>query len=71
MKLLTLLAVLIISEVTLAETIQIEFTEDDSYSIEVAHINIGDRIDWLPNRIVKIFQRSYLFTSMFCMNMKL
>ena len=36
MKLLTLLAVLIISEVTLAETIQ------------VAHINIGDRIDWLP-----------------------
>ena len=31
-----------------AETIQIEFTEDDSYSIDVAHINIGDTIKWLP-----------------------
>tara|TARA_Y100000746_G_C15244425_1_gene342938 strand:- start:203 stop:622 length:420 start_codon:yes stop_codon:yes gene_type:complete len=48
MKLLTLLVVLIISKVALAETIQIEFTEDDSYSIEVAHIHVGDRIDWLP-----------------------
>ena len=31
-----------------AETIQIHFTEHDSYSIEVAHINIGDTIEWLP-----------------------
>ena len=31
-----------------AETIQILFTENDSYSIEVANINIGDTIEWLP-----------------------
>tara|TARA_Y100001934_G_C11696835_1_gene470457 strand:+ start:81 stop:524 length:444 start_codon:yes stop_codon:yes gene_type:complete len=31
-----------------AKTIQIEFTENDSYSIEVVHIDIGDTIEWLP-----------------------
>ena len=31
-----------------AETIQIEFTENDTYSVEVAHINVGDKIEWLP-----------------------
>ena len=31
-----------------ADIIQIKFTENDSYSIEVAHINIGDTIEWLP-----------------------
>ena len=31
-----------------AETIQILFTEDDSYSIEVAHIAVRDTIKWLP-----------------------
>ena len=30
------------------ETIQIEFTENDSYSIGVAHIDVGDTIQWLP-----------------------
>ena len=39
---------LIISKIAPAETIKIEFTEDDSYSIEVAHIDIGDTIVWLP-----------------------
>ena len=39
---------LIISKVSPAETIKIEFTEDDSYSIEVAHIDVGDTIKWLP-----------------------
>ena len=32
----------------LADNIQIEFTEDDSYSIEVARIDVGDTIQWLP-----------------------
>ena len=31
-----------------ADIIQIKFTENDSYSIEVAHIDIGDTIEWLP-----------------------
>ena len=39
---------LIISKVFPAETIKIEFIEDDSYSIEVAHIDVGDTIEWLP-----------------------
>ena len=29
-------------------TIQINFTGDDSYSIEVAHIDVGDTIKWYP-----------------------
>ena len=37
-----------LAKTAFAETIQIEFTEDDSYSIDVAHINIGDTIKWLP-----------------------
>ena len=39
---------LIISKIAPAETIKIEFTEDDSYSIEVAQIDVGDTIEWLP-----------------------
>ena len=30
------------------KTIQISFTKDDSYSIEVAHVDVGDTIEWLP-----------------------
>ena len=48
MRLYILLALLIISKGTLAKTIQIEFTENDSYSIEVAYIDVGDTIEWLP-----------------------
>ena len=42
------MALLIISKGTLAKTIQIEFTENDSYSIEVVYIDAGDTIEWLP-----------------------
>ena len=38
----------LISKIALAETIQINFTGDDSYSIEVAHIDVGDTIEWYP-----------------------
>jgi plastocyanin len=47
-KLFTFLSLLILSRAGFAETIQIEFTEDDAYSIQVAHINAGDTIEWLP-----------------------
>jgi pseudoazurin len=43
-----ILTLLIISKVSSAKTIQIEFTENDTYSIEVAHIDVGDNIEWLP-----------------------
>ena len=51
-KLITLFYIIsffIASNVALAETIQINFTGDDSYSIEVAHIDVGDTIEWLPD----------------------
>ena len=48
MTLFTIMALLTISKAALAETIQIEFTENDLYSIEVAHIDVGDTIEWLP-----------------------
>jgi plastocyanin len=39
----------IVSKIALAETIQINFTGNDSYSIEVAHIDVGDTIEWYPD----------------------
>ena len=38
----------IMPRIALAEIVQIEFTENDSYSIEVARIKVGDSIEWLP-----------------------
>lgn len=46
--LVILLATLAISTDSLAEIIQIEFTQFDTYSIEVAHIEVGDTVEWLP-----------------------
>ena len=40
---------LFVSKSVYAKTIQIDFTPDDSFSIEVAHIDVGDTIEWLPN----------------------
>lgn len=48
LKFFIIILSLMLAKVAFAETIQIEFTEDDSYSIDVAHINIGDTIKWLP-----------------------
>ena len=31
-----------------AEVLTIEFTEFDSYSMEILHINVGDTVNWLP-----------------------
>ena len=36
------------SKFAFAETFQIDFTADDSYSIEVAKIDVGDTIEWSP-----------------------
>ena len=51
-KLITLLYIIsffITSKFAVAETIKINFTGDDSYSIEVAHIDVGDTIEWYPD----------------------
>ena len=41
-------ALYIFPRTSLGEIVQIEFTENDSYSIEVARIKVGDSIEWLP-----------------------
>ena len=46
--LLIFINLVVVSKITAAETIKIEFTEDDTYSIEVAFIDVGDTIEWLP-----------------------
>ena len=40
---------LIISNTVYSKTIQIDFTPYETYSIEVAHIDVGETIEWLPN----------------------
>ncbi len=35
-------------QVVVADTLKIEFTADDSFSIEVANIGVGDTTEWLP-----------------------
>ena len=39
---------IVFSNAVYGKTIQISFTEHDSYSIEVAHVDVGDTIEWLP-----------------------
>lgn len=47
LSLFFILTLLLDTNLAAADTIQINFTEYDSYSIEVAHIDIGDTIEWL------------------------
>ena len=42
------LALLVLPKFVSANDLEIDFTENDSYSIEVAHISVGDTIKWLP-----------------------
>ena len=46
-----LTTLLIFSKGASAETVQIEFTKFDTYSIEVVHIDVGDTIEWLPESV--------------------
>ena len=36
------------SEAVVAKVTKIEFTEFDTYSLEIIHINVGDFVEWLP-----------------------
>ena len=40
--------IILSSELVVADTVKIDFTADDSYSIEVVRIEVGDTIEWLP-----------------------
>ena len=46
-----LTTLLIFSKGASAETVQIEFTKFDTYSIEVVHIDVGDSVEWLPESV--------------------
>ena len=48
-KLFLFILFLIFSKSTFAENIQIEINDDETYSIEVARIDIGDTLNWLSN----------------------
>ena len=43
-----MLVATVMSKRAVAEVIQIEFTQFDTYSIEVANIDVGDTVEWLP-----------------------
>ena len=47
-NIISLLFIIVISNTVNAKTIQIEFTEDDTFSKEIAYIDVGDTIEWLP-----------------------
>ena len=36
------------SNVAAAKVIKIEFTEFDTYSLEIIHIDVGDTVEWIP-----------------------
>jgi pseudoazurin len=42
------LATVLMAKQAMAEVIQIEFTQFDTFSIEVANIGVGDTVEWLP-----------------------
>ena len=42
------LTVLASSDAAVAKVTKIEFTEFDTYSSEIIHINVGDTVKWLP-----------------------
>tara|TARA_Y100001978_G_C23499083_1_gene340125 strand:+ start:88 stop:558 length:471 start_codon:yes stop_codon:yes gene_type:complete len=48
-KCICFLILLCSAKFSFAEVIQIEITDDEAFSIEVARINVGDTINWLPN----------------------
>ena len=38
----------VMAKQAMADVIQIEFTQFDTFSIEVANIGVGDTVEWLP-----------------------
>ena len=43
-----MLGATVMAKQTMAEVIQIKFTQFDTFSIEVANIGVGDTVEWLP-----------------------
>ena len=47
-RIILIFLLIMISKFAYTKTIKIDFTPYDSYSIEVAKIDVGDTIEWLP-----------------------
>ena len=45
----SLIVAILLSSSLNAKTIQIDFTQYETFSIEVAYVDVGDTIEWLPN----------------------
>ena len=48
LMLAAMLMATMLAKKSMAEVIQIEFTQFDTFSIEVANIGVGDTVEWLP-----------------------
>jgi len=48
LALATILVATVMAKQAIAAVIQIEFTQFDTFSIEVANIGVGDTVEWLP-----------------------
>ena len=48
LMLAAMLVATVMAKQAMAEVIQIEFTQFDTFSIEVVNISIGDTVEWLP-----------------------
>ncbi len=47
-NIILLLFIIIIPNTAYAKTIQIDFTDDDTFSKEIVYIDVGDTIEWIP-----------------------
>ena len=48
LNIISLLFIIVVSNSAFSKTIQIEFTEDDTFSKEIVFIDVGDTIEWIP-----------------------
>ena len=48
LALATMLGATVMANQAMAEVLKIEFTQFDTFSIEVANIGVGDTVEWLP-----------------------
>ena len=48
LALATMLGATVMANQAIAEVLQIEFTQFDTFSVEVANIGVGDTVEWLP-----------------------
>ena len=56
-----MLVATVMAKQAMAEVIQIEFTQFDTFSIEVANIGVGDTVEWLPKNKAALIKHAHKF----------